>query len=83
MALNYWRQLQESFVSSQNGLLPKSLFACSETSFDESKACFRRCQNSPFGLLTVDIAYLPLRQDLLSKIVLMTAQMGFPLGNSL
>jgi hypothetical protein len=32
------------------GLLSKSLFACSETFFDKSKACFRRCQNSPFGL---------------------------------
>jgi hypothetical protein len=31
----------------------------------------------------VKIAYLPLRQDLLSKTVLMTAQMDFPLGNSL
>jgi len=32
---------------------------------------------------TVEIAYLPLRQDLLSKTALMTAQMDFPLGNSL
>jgi len=34
-----------------------------------------------FGLPTVDIVYLPLRQDLLSKNVLMTAQMDSPLGN--
>jgi len=32
---------------------------------------------------TVDIAYLPLRQDLLAKNVLMTAQRVFGLGNSL
>ena len=32
---------------------------------------------------TVDIAYLPLRQDLLTKNGLMTAQMDFCLGNSL
>jgi len=32
---------------------------------------------------TVDIAYLPLRQDLLAKNVLMTAQRDFRLGNSL
>ncbi len=30
---------------------------------------------------TVDIAYLPLRQDLLAKNVLMTAQRDFCLGN--
>jgi len=33
--------------------------------------------------LAVDIAYLPLRQDLLAKNVLMPAQMDFCLGNSL
>jgi len=32
---------------------------------------------------TVDIAYLPLRQDLFAKNVLMTAQRDFRLGNSL
>jgi hypothetical protein len=32
------------------GLLPKSLFVCSEAFFDKSKARFRRCQNSPCGL---------------------------------
>jgi len=32
---------------------------------------------------TVDIAYLPLRQDLLAKNVLMTAQRDFRLSNSL
>ena len=32
---------------------------------------------------TVDIAYLPLRQDFLAKNVLMTAQRDFRLGNSL
>jgi len=32
---------------------------------------------------TVDIAYLPLRQDLLARNVLMTAQRDFRLSNSL
>jgi len=32
---------------------------------------------------TVDIAYLPLRQDFFAKNVLMTAQRDFLLGNSL
>jgi hypothetical protein len=36
-----------------------------------------------FRAQTVDIAYLPLRQDLLAKTVLMTVQMDFCLGNSL
>ncbi len=36
-----------------------------------------------FRAQTVDIAYLPLRQDLFSKNVLMTAQRDFRLGNSL
>jgi len=36
----------------------------------------------PLGLLAVDIAYLPLRQDLLAKNVLMTAQRDYGLGNS-
>jgi len=36
-----------------------------------------------FRAQTVDIAYLPLRQDLLAKNVLMTAQRDFGLGNSL
>jgi hypothetical protein len=31
----------------------------------------------------VEIAYLPLRQGLLAKTVLMTAQMDFPLGKGL
>jgi hypothetical protein len=31
---------------------------------------------------TVDIAYLPLRQDLLAKSVLMTAKSDFGLGNN-
>jgi len=35
-----------------------------------------------FRAQTVDIAYLPLRQDLLAKNVLMTAQRDFRLGNS-
>jgi hypothetical protein len=34
-----------------------------------------------FRAQTVDIAYLPLRQDLLSKNALMTAQRDFCLGN--
>ncbi len=36
-----------------------------------------------FRAQTVDIAYLPLRQDFLAKNVLMTAQRDFRLGNSL
>jgi hypothetical protein len=48
--------------------LPKSLFALSETFFDKSKARSRRFQNSPpLAAQTVEIAYLPLRQDLLAK----------------
>jgi hypothetical protein len=35
-----------------------------------------------FRAQTVDIAYLPLRQDLLAKNVLMTAQRDFRVGNS-
>jgi len=35
-----------------------------------------------FTAKTVDIAYLPLRQDLFAKNVLMTAQRDFRLGNS-
>jgi hypothetical protein len=37
-------------MSEVDGLLTKSLFACSETFFDKSKACSRRCQNSPWVL---------------------------------
>ncbi|MBW2342357.1 MAG: hypothetical protein JRF50_18830 [Deltaproteobacteria bacterium] len=36
-----------------------------------------------FRAQTVDIAYLPPRQDLFAKNVLMTAQRDFRLGNSL
>jgi hypothetical protein len=36
-----------------------------------------------FRAQTVDIAYLPLRQDLFAKNVLMTAQSNFHLGTSL
>jgi len=36
-----------------------------------------------FRLQTVDIAYLPLHQDLLAKNVLMTAQRDYGLGNRL
>ena len=36
-----------------------------------------------FRAQTVDIAYLPLRQDLFAKNVLMTAQRDLGLGNSL
>jgi hypothetical protein len=36
-----------------------------------------------FRAQTLDIAYLPLRQDFFAKTVLMTAQRGFALGNSL
>jgi len=35
-----------------------------------------------FRAQTVDIAYLPLHQDLLAKNLLMTAQRDFHLGNS-
>jgi len=35
-----------------------------------------------FRAQTVDIAYLPLRQDLLAKNVLMTAQRDFCLGSA-
>jgi len=37
-------------VSGVSGLLPKSLFAWSKTFFDKTKARYRRCQNSLFGL---------------------------------
>ena len=66
----------------KNGLLPKSLFACLKTFFDKSKARSRRFQNSPFKAQTVEIAYLPLRQDLLAQNVLKTAQRNFYLGNN-
>jgi len=36
-----------------------------------------------FRAQTVDIAYLPLRQDLFAKNLLMTAQRDFRLGNRL
>jgi len=36
-----------------------------------------------FAAQTVDIAYLPLRQDFLARNVLMTAKRDFGLGNSL
>jgi len=39
-----------NFYSLFNGLLPKSLFAGSETFFNKSKARCMRFQNSPFGL---------------------------------
>jgi hypothetical protein len=64
-----------------NGLLPKFLFAWSKTLFDKSKTCSRRFV--ALRAQTVQIADLPLRQDLLAKNVLMTAQMNFCLGNSL
>ncbi len=41
-----------------NRLLPKSLFACSETFLDKSKACSRQCQNSPFGLKQLALLFL-------------------------
>jgi C_GCAxxG_C_C family probable redox protein len=43
-------QADWDFLSVQNGLLPKSLFAWSKTFFDKSKARSRRFENSPFGL---------------------------------
>jgi hypothetical protein len=73
-----------------DGLLPKSLFAWSKTFFDKSKACSRRLalrlhfvRELALRAQTVQIADLPLRQDLLAKNVLMTAQRNFCLGNSL
>jgi hypothetical protein len=59
-------------------VLLKSLFALSKTFFDKSMARSRRFQNSPPSAdQTVEIASLPLRQDLLAKNVLMTAQRDF------
>ena len=60
--------------------MPKPLFVWSKTFFDESKAWSRRFKNSPFGLLTVGIAHVALRQDSLLKNVLMTAQRDSALG---
>jgi len=77
-------------VSDPHGLLPKSLFAWSKTFLDKSKACSWLLSAtlhfvSKLALLaqTVQTADLPLRQDLLAKNVLMTAQKKFCLGNSL
>ncbi len=57
-----------------DGLLPRSLFALSKTFFDKSKACSRRfalglhfVRKLALRAQTVQIANLPLRQDLLAK----------------
>ena len=70
-------------------LLPKTLFALSKTFFDKSKACSRRVSATlhfvsklALRAQTVEVADLPLRQDLLAKNVLMTAQRNFCLGNN-
>jgi len=65
--------------------LPKSLFSKSKTFFDPAykEARLQAMSKLAFRAQTVDIAYLPLRQDLLAKNVLMTAQRDFSLGNSL
>ena len=70
-------------------LLPKSLFAWSKTFSDKSKACSRRLAlrlhfvpKLALWAQTVEIAHLPLRQDLFAKNVLMTAQRNLCLGNS-
>jgi len=73
-----------------NRLLPRSLFALSKTFFDKSKACSRRfalglhfVRKLALRAQTVQIADLLLRQDLLAKNVLMTAQRNSCLGNNL
>ena len=53
------------FMSHVNGLLPKSLFAWSKTFIDKSKACSRRCQNSPSGQ-----GHVTVKSDLLVFVVL-------------
>jgi hypothetical protein len=47
-----------------------------ETVLDKAEACSRRLQNSP-SAQTVVIAYLALRQALLTKTLSMAAQMDF------
>ena len=54
------------FVAQKSFSLPESVL-------DNSKARFRRLQNSP-AAQTVVIAYLPLRQDLFAKKLLTAAQ---------
>ena len=75
-----------------NRLLPKkeSLFALSKTFFDKSKTRSRRLapllhfvRKLALRAQAVQIAYLTLRQDLLAKNVLMTAQRNSFLGNNL
>jgi hypothetical protein len=66
-------------ASGLHRLLPKSLFAWSETFFDKSKACSKLAlmlqlvRKLALRAQTVGIADLPLRQDLLARNVLMTA----------
>ena len=62
-------------------MLTKSLFALSKMFFDKSKAQFQAISKLAFGAQTDEIADLPLRQDLLTKNVLITAQRES--GNSL
>ncbi len=76
-------------LSQVNRLLPRSLFALSKTFFDKSKPCSRRLapllhfvRKLALRAQTVQIADLLLRQELLAKNVLMTAQRNSCLGNS-
>jgi len=63
-------------------VLPESLFTWSKAFFDKSKLAPGDVKTR-LRAQTVDIAYLPLRQDFLAKNVLMTAQRDFRLGNNL
>ena len=74
------RENSRESVSVFERLLLKSLFGGSRTFLDKSEAPYRRCQNSALGLLTVDIAYLPVRQDFLAKKRLSDRSKGFPFG---
>ncbi len=58
-----------------DGLLPKSLFSWSKMFFDKSKACSRRVSATlhfvsklALRAQTIEVADLPLRQDLLEAI---------------
>ena len=69
-------------MSIHYGLLPKSLFACSETFFDKSRACSRRCQNSPFGLNQLTSQIFRVAKICKQKAFQCIAQRNFCLGNS-
>ncbi|RLC12662.1 MAG: hypothetical protein DRH43_01020 [Deltaproteobacteria bacterium] len=80
------RQVTERIEKKQcqvsDGLFPKSLFAWSKTFFDKSKACYRRCQNSPSGLKQLTSRIFRFAKICQQKNVLMTAQGNFRLGNA-